>query len=122
MQKRKMKLFVDFNKYHAGTIDVWNEEGTCLRFYAGQYLSTKVVVNGKMYKDGLKKFTQHIGATPTVVRKIINGFIQGTFREILPKSALWYTRSEVQRPWMKTLKVHSVIGEHKFFKSRKEST
>lgn len=79
-----MKLFVDFNKQHAGIVDVWNEEGTCLRFYAGQYLSTKVVVNGKMYKDGFKKFTQHIGATPTVVRKIINGFIYENIHKANP--------------------------------------
>lgn len=75
MQKRKMKLFVDFNKQLAGTVDVWNEEGTCLQFYAGWYISTMHVVNGKTYKSEFKKFTQHIGVTPTVVRKIVNGFI-----------------------------------------------
>lgn len=56
------------------------------------------------------------------IHHIVQEIEQGTFREVLPKNALWYTRSEAQRPWMKTLKVHSVIGEHKFFKSRKEST
>lgn len=44
---------------------------------------------------------------------------QGTFKQVLPKGTMWYTRNEVHRAWMKKMKVQGVIGEHKFL-SRKE--
>ncbi len=53
----------------------------------------------------------------TKVVNIAQEAVVGAFKPVLEPSVLWYAKHNVNKRWMKTLKTHLIIGEHKFYGS-----
>ena len=53
----------------------------------------------------------------TKVAGIAQEAVVGAFKPVLEPSVLWYAKHNVNKRWMKTLKTHLIIGEHKFYGS-----
>jgi spore germination cell wall hydrolase CwlJ-like protein len=51
-----------------------------------------------------------------IVSAMADDILSGTFIKNVPDNVLWYTERRVKVVWSKRMKVHKIIGRHKFYK------
>lgn len=53
-----------------------------------------------------------------VILAITNEVHKGTFKRVVPVGVKWYTKKNIKRKWMQSMKIVTVVGEHKFLESK----
>ena len=50
------------------------------------------------------------------IENLVDWHLKGSYTPVLSNSAMWYTRIEIKRSWMKNMQTEVVLGSHKFMK------
>ena len=48
------------------------------------------------------------------IESLVDKFLDNNMQEVISTKVLWYTRKEVKTVWMKKMKIHATIQDHKF--------